>query len=291
MITDLKTYNRCNICIEEECKGKKNCSCSTCEHLKDCPKLLHATIRITNKCTQKCAHCGFSSSPDSKIMMSLDVANDIAKFIDVNNVSMLNVMGGEFFCNPDWFDILKGFLNVALHVRLVTNADWANNENVKLCLKYLVETYRDKLKISISKDQWHTNKFVDKASEFLAEINANYNIATNEETTENSIVPVGRGELATYNNYSMFNFFCGKPSEHYHFLIDEDGKIYKCGFGTFSYADIYEYLSGGFEDRFKKYNKAFYKCFIPNCRACRNIAKQHNFSKEYNNKKMVVSTN
>ena len=46
-------------------------------------------------------------------------------------------------------------------------------------------------------------------------------------------------------------------------IIDEDGFIYKCGFGTWSYAKIQEYLNGGFSKQFKKFNQKFYKVFIP----------------------------
>ena len=262
---------RCDICVTEECGGKYNCNCEECKDRDKCPKSLHPTIRITNKCTQKCNHCAFESSPGSKIMMTLDTAMEIAKFLESNEITYANVMGGEFFCNPEWYEILDCFLRVLRRMRLVTNGDWVENIEVKNKIKSLIEEYKDKLFIGVSKDKWHTNKNVEKTKEFLSGINANYNIATPEETTDESIVPIGRGQLH-YTKYSLFYTYCSNPINNYSFLIDEDGLIYKCGFGTWSYAKIQEYLNGGFSKQFKKFNQKFYKVFIPNCKTCRRCA-------------------
>lgn len=263
---------RCDICITEECGGKRNCNCEECANRSKCPKNLHPTIRITNKCTQECSHCVFESSPRSKIMMTIDTAEEIAKFLKSNEIMYANVMGGEFFCNPGWYEILDCFLGVLGKMRLVTNGDWAENDNIGNKIKNLIENHKNKLLIGISKDKWHTNKNVKKAEEFLLEINATYKIATPEETTDNSIVPIGRGQLH-YSRYSFISTHCNSnPVHEYSFLIDEDGLIYKCGFGTWSYAKVQEYLDGGFSKRFKEFNQKFYNIFIPNCRSCRRCA-------------------
>ena len=102
--------NRCDICLEETCGGKHNCHCEICNHSKDCYRYLHATIRITNRCTQECSHCCFESNKTSSIFMSVDSAKDIGKFLKSNDVMSLNVMGGEFFTNKNWFEILNIFL-------------------------------------------------------------------------------------------------------------------------------------------------------------------------------------
>ena len=39
--------NRCDICLDEKCKGTNNehkCNCKKCVHNKDCYKFLHPTI-------------------------------------------------------------------------------------------------------------------------------------------------------------------------------------------------------------------------------------------------------
>jgi len=284
-------YHRCDICFTEDCGGKKDCHCKTCEHLNDCYKLLHATIRITNRCTQKCSHCCFSSSPESNIMMSVDMANDIARFLRNNQVIDINVLGGEFYCNPDWFQILDVFANNVLHMRLVTNCDWAASDTIKQKIQELISLH-DNIHFSLSKDKWHTNKHVDEAAAFLDSIDVKYNIATEEETKDESIVPIGRGEL-TYmyaNNYSMFGCYCHDPKNEYTFLIDEKGYIYKCAFGTWKYAEISEYIDGGFRKRFKEYNIKVNKCFISNCLKCRQAADRWNRTKDADYEQIVIDT-
>ena len=81
----------CDICLEEKCDGKHDCHCDTCSLKDKCYRKLHATIRITNKCTQECSHCCFASSPKSNIMMSIEKAKEIAKFFIVNSLHQLNL--------------------------------------------------------------------------------------------------------------------------------------------------------------------------------------------------------
>lgn len=123
---------RCDICIEEKCDGKKNCNCSECAHLKECPKKLHPTIRITNRCTQKCEHCGFSSSPTSSRMMTKEQSLLVSQFLKTNEIDYINVMGGEFFCNPEWEEVLENLISPVNIMRLVTNGDWATSPEREL---------------------------------------------------------------------------------------------------------------------------------------------------------------
>ena len=44
------------------------------------------------------------------------------------------------------------------------------------------------------------------------------------------------------------------------------------------YANINEYLEGGFDKRFKEFNKRFYSIFIPSCSSCIRLIKS---SKEF----------
>lgn len=282
-------YNRRRICINEECGGKHNCHCKTCDKLEKCPKFLSATIRITNKCTQSCLHCCFSSHPKSSIMMSLEKAKEIAKFIKSNNVFRLNIMGGEFFCNPAWYEILDALIDSSWHTRLVSNSDWAKNEKVKEGLKKLGDKYKGlKFHISLSKDKWHTNTNVDKAAEFLEVAGISYNVAKEGDMTDDSIVPVGRGELMSYGFYSFLGAYCQNPENQYSFLIDEEGNIYKCSFGTWKYANIQDYLDGGFEERFKEYHQALKQVFIPNCKTCRRSAERWSGTEKADGEEIVI---
>ena len=277
----------CDICLEEKCGGKHDCNCKTCKLVSECYRHLHPTIRITNRCTQECSHCCFSSSPKSNIMMSVEQSDKIAQFLKNNNIMSANLMGGEFFCNPNWFEILSNFLNVVKVARLVTNGDWVKSDSVKEKLTEFVSLYKNKIHFSISKDKWHTNKNVDEAAKFFENLGVKYNVATEEETKDESIVPVGRS-MFTYNMFSAFNCYCHNPKQKYSFLIDEEGFIYKCGFGILKYADIDDYLDGGFNKRFKAFNSKFYSIFISNCRSCANFAM---YNKSKDGLSLTVKTN
>ena len=259
--------NRCDICLEETCKGTHNCNCDACSHRDECYRVLHATIRITNKCTQTCEHCAFSSSPDSQTMMSVEETKKIGQFMIANGVSYINVMGGEFICNPDWYEIVDILASSASFMRIVSNGDWATSEEIKEKLSSLIKKYPEKIRISISKDKYHTNKNVDKAEEWLKSQEVIYNIGEESNMPEDGIVPVGRGFLS-YGVYSSLSCYCHNPVHMYSFLIDEVGKIYKCGFGVWNYAQVDDYLEGGFRERFKTFNKKFYSCWVPSCASC-----------------------
>lgn len=258
--------NRCNICLDD-CNRKNICDCSKCDKIGKCPKLLIPTIRITNKCTQECPHCCFSSSPKSNIIMSVDTSKSISKFIKSNNILSSNVMGGEFFCNPNWYNILSEIISNLTVMRLVSNGDWINSEEVKRKFREFISENKDKLIISISNDKWHNNKNVDKVDKFLKDIGVKYNVADYSEQTDKTIVPIGRSEYK-YSFYSSLGCYCHNPEKKYSFLIDENGEIYKCSFGMIKYANISEYLEGGFDKRFREFNKRFYSIFIPNCASC-----------------------
>lgn len=267
--------NTCDICIEETCKGKHDCHCSTCKLASQCPRFLHPTVRITNRCTQSCSHCCFESSPKSDIMMSIDKAKEIALFFRSNEIKSVNLMGGEFFCNPSWYEILDILLSEVISARLVTNGDWANNEEVKSKLSLLISKYSNVIRFGISKDRWHTNKNVDSAASFLESQGTKYHITEPKEATDSSIVPIGRSFLQG-SFYSMMGCYCHNPANKYSFLIDEEGYIYKCPFGVWEYANVSDYLNGGFSVRFKEFNKKFYDIFIVSCASCIRVAESEN---------------
>lgn len=200
--------------------------------------------------------------------MSIDRAKEIAQFIKNNDVVSINLMGGEFFCNPDWYEIFTILIDSCKHARIVSNGDWANNISVQAKLQRLVINCGDKINISISRDKWHTNKNVDKAGELLEKMGAKYNIPDINYLSESGIVPIGRSAFSSNGIYSFFGCYCQKPESLYTFLIDEDGDIYKCDMGVLQYANISDYLDGGFDKRFKEFNMKFYNAFIPNCAKC-----------------------
>jgi hypothetical protein len=192
------------------------------------------------------------------------MAVDVARFLRANDIQAITVMGGEVCCNPDWRGILATILPVVTYCRLVTNGDTVIEKGAAAFLKSIPVPA---LKVSVSKDRWHTNANVARAVRLLRRHGLKFNVATDEETTEDSLVPVGRGDMF-YGPYAMFSCYCHNPQRRYGFLIDEAGKIFKCGFGAWHYADVAEHLDGSFAARFKEFGQRFYKAFVPNCATC-----------------------
>lgn len=269
--------SRCNICLDPACEtrngGEKKCNCDTCSNRDNCPRYagLKPTIRITRKCTQACSHCCFECDTNCGEMMSVVKAREISRFCQANDITVCEIMGGEFFLNPDWAEIVPILATGMKQVRLISNGDWA--ASTPLATK-ITETLSDlpQIHVGISKDQWHTNAHVDQACAYLKDADIPFQTPEPEEVTEATIVPVGRAEGNCFNIYSMFGAYCHKESKKYNFLIDEDGRIYKCGFGIWNYAEVEEYLDGGFDERFKECNMKFYGVFVSSCTACQKMS-------------------
>lgn len=253
---------RCNICIEEDCKGAKNCNCETCSRAKECPRFLKPTLRITKKCTQHCIMCCFACSPKSEEMMTVEMAEKVAMFYKNNGITYTQIMGGECFMNPEWEKIFRLILPLVKRARIVTNGDWAVN-----CLRFAdVLAEYPQVHVGISNDEWHTNANVEAAAKACEDRGIDHRVCEGE-LKEDGIVPVGNGDLF-FSSYSMFQCWCHKPDRKYNFLIKEDGSISKCDMGVWDYAKIDDYMDGGFDARFKEFNQIFYKQFIGNCASC-----------------------
>lgn len=263
--------NPCDICLDEKCEGKRSCNCETCKVKEDCPKYLRPTIRITTKCTQSCKHCCFSCSPKKNDMMTIETSELIGRFLKSNKIRSANLMGGEFFCNPDWFEICSNIVkNLGEYARIVTNSDWASDKKISDKVIEFGKSFN--VYYALTVDNWHTNKYVEKAKKLLSDNNIDYILGDHESddcesVMDNAIVPVGQA-IFTYGLYSTFAAYCYNQDRKYSFLIDEEGKIFKCPFGLWQYAYVGNYVDGGFNSRFKKFNLVFYKCFISNCRSC-----------------------
>lgn len=258
---------RCDICVDPKCGGEQNCNCDACPVVNECHRVLRPIIRITTKCTQACSHCAFTCSPKSNDMMSIETAQEIDAFLTSNNINTISIMGGEFWLNPNWLEIVKIITGKDKYVRLVTNGDWAKNPEATNDIITFAKHYDGIIKISLSRDKWHHNKHVDEAAKLLKDNEILFNISTEEETTDNAIVPIGRSEFE-YNFFTSFGAYCVKDECRYVFLITEEGSIRKCPFGLFNFDHVHNYTEGKFAKRFKEFNTAFYKGFISNCRSC-----------------------
>jgi hypothetical protein len=199
--------------------------------------------------------------------MSLETAHLVAQFLEANEAQQFTLMGGEVFCHPQWQELLPILLSVesASYVRIVSNSDWV--EGGDSAFLTALEPYKGKVKLSLSKDRWHNNKNVEAASEELERRGFKYDVTQSNEDDPDGIVPVGRGEFHS-SLYSFMACYCHNPVKKYGFLIDEEGLIYKCGFGAWDYSSIHEHLEGGFAARFQEFNRKFYGVFIGSCASC-----------------------
>lgn len=256
----------CDYCIEEQCRklGKEpgSCNCSSCAEKNSCNKKLRPTIRITLTCTQSCSHCCFKCSPKKTDNMSIETASNVTQFLSMHNIDDINLMGGEVFCNQDWYHIIKMFASVVKQVRIVSNGDFPES-----FAKGISEF--NNVFLSISNDRWHTNRNVDRAAGYCIKYGIPFNVASEEQTLADSVVPVGRADISDGGFYSTFGTYCSNPIHRYSFLIDEIGEIYKCPFGLWDFANVDDHLSEpSFFPVFKEKFQLFLKTFIPNCHRC-----------------------
>ena len=160
--------------------------------------------------------------------MTVDMAQSINKFCTQNKINKINVMGGEFFCNPDWLNIVDTLSKDMARVRLVSNSDWFVSDDIKKDILDLCNKNKQ-LYFALSYDDWHTNKYVYKAERFLEENDISFQSETWEDAQESTILPVGRaGDNYIGTRYDMFGAYCRVPTHLYSFLIVENGCIYAC---------------------------------------------------------------
>ena len=224
----------CHFCVDPTCGGKKNCNCEACSRKDSCYRRasLKPTIRITRRCTQACAHCCFECGPgivDGD--MTISVAENIRRFCQAHQIKRAEAMGGEFFTHPDWPQIFHILADKMRQVRLVTNGDWAGNARTASAVIGFLKLH-PQFHVGVSKDRWHTNAHVDAAARMLQEAGIPFRLPTPDQIEEQSLVPVGRNRCEWTQFYGTFGCYCGPAERRYSFLIDELGRIYKCGFGS-----------------------------------------------------------
>lgn len=259
---------RCSICFDEDKRCNHICKGDDCPKAETCHRRIAPIVRITRKCTQSCRHCCFECSPEEKEMMTVETASKIRTFFEKNNIVSVNIMGGEFFCNPEWYDVCSELVNVKdlMYARITSNGDWAGSKKVadkvvKFCKKY------PKAYVALSKDKWHTNQHFDKAVEILEKNDIIVIKGKGQNNDEDSIVPIGNAKWE-YNLYVSFSVYCHKPDCRYKMMIDETGELYKCPMGIWEFDNVDNFQGGGFSERFKEFYSAFYKAFFGNCKNC-----------------------
>jgi hypothetical protein len=222
--------------------------------------------------------------------MTIEMAEAINRFCRANEISRAEIMGGEFFVHSLWAEILEILSQELKQVRLVSNGDWAEAPKTAANVIGFLKAH-PQFHVGVSRDQWHTNQHVDRAAELLQQADIPFRVPTAEQTREESLVPVGRHRYEWSQFYSMFSCYCTPPERRYSLLIDEQGSICKCGFGSWPYASVKDYQQGGFAARFKEFNTKFYDAFISNCASCQRAeghARKTSASKADANKEPVV---
>jgi len=201
--------------------------------------------------------------------MTVETAQKVALFLKNNNVKTITIMGGEFWLNPDYEEVITALVQDVIFVRFVTNGDWAEQESEVASFLSTLQNETRAIKVSISNDAWHTNKNIKDTVDFCIAYGLEHDLATG--ISEDSVVPIGRAEDGFFGFYSMFGCFCQSPVSMYSFLIVEDGGICKCPFGLARFAHVNDFVTGGFDIRFKKVYQRFYKATILSCSRCINM--------------------
>jgi len=201
--------------------------------------------------------------------MTVDMAKTIHAFLAANDIDRVNIMGGEFFCHPEWKAIIATLVDGMAIARLVTNGDWAASKNLATSVTGFLKGL-PQIHVSISNDKWHENAHVDAASTACEEAGIPCNVEHPGTATDDTIVPVGRSAFE-FGFYSMARY-CANPKKTYGFLIDERGEICKCAMGILPYDDVENFVGGGFAARFKEMGTAFQKSFIMACADCARVA-------------------
>lgn len=205
--------SRCNICLDPKCESRNGeahkCNCDTCSNRDKCPRYagIKPTIRITRKCTQACSHCCFECDPHATEMMSPKKAREISAFCRANDITVCEIMGGEFFVNPHWAEIITTLSAGMKRVRLISNGDWAANPSLAAKVTSTIQKI-PQMHVGISRDKWHTNAFVDQACAYLQKANIPFRTPDASEVTDETIVPIGRAEGTCFNIFSMFGTYC-----------------------------------------------------------------------------------
>jgi hypothetical protein len=255
---------RCKICIDPKCDGRMDCNCSTCKKTSECYRVILPTVRITRKCTQSCAHCCFSCSPKAAGHMTVEIAETIARFFKANDIFYANVMGGEFWMCKDWVAVLEALIGPLGTVRVVTNGDWAKGKKTSRAVIDFFQAH-PVCYMAITRDTWHTNTYVDQAAAACLEAGIDHRIQCEDD--KEGVVPAGRGEWEC-GFWGTFGCYCHRPDHMYTPLIDEDGRVYRCGFGVWDYTNVGNHLEGNFHMAFKEFGLKFNSVFIGSCRNC-----------------------
>lgn len=223
------------------------------------------TIRITMKCTQSCSHCAFACSPNENMMMTLEHAEQINEFLQVNDITRINVMGGEFWLNPNWEAIINALGRGMKIVRIVTNGDWHGNKRARRRVKKFFKSVTLPAYIAISKDEFHHNRHVERAKKFC--IGNGIDVVIDCETSSEGIVPIKRGRMHR-GFYPSIAKRCTRERREEGFMIDEEGNIYRCSLGIWDLDHVSNYLHGGFNERWEEIIKSFRRAFIMSCNQC-----------------------
>jgi hypothetical protein len=200
--------------------------------------------------------------------MEIETAIKIRKFFESNEITSVNIMGGEFFCNPEWENVCEELVSIKdlMYARITSNGDWAGSKKIATKVIKFSKKHPE-VYFAISKDKWHTNQHVEKAIELLEANEINVVKGNRENDDPDSLVPVGEAQF-DYGFYSSFACMCRKPDCKYKMMIDEEGLIYKCPMGIWDFDDVGNYQNGGFAPRFKEFYGKFNSIFMGNCRNC-----------------------
>lgn len=108
---------------------------------------LTVTVEVTQQCNLRCKHCYLESCPENNKTMSIENFRQLVSILKQNDVVNIELTGGEFFVNPNAYEILKLSIQNFTKVALLTNGTILDDKVLDLLTRN-----KDKVVLSISVD-------------------------------------------------------------------------------------------------------------------------------------------
>ena len=132
------------------------------------------TIRLTLKCSEQCKHCLVNALPTGTHITE-ETLDNLLQLLKYVNVPILNISGGEFTENPDWFNIINKIIlfiknnNLKTKLLLQSNGTFIfDKDKTQKIFQIIQDSIIYKLYISTNKI-WY--KDYDEVYKFFENIN------------------------------------------------------------------------------------------------------------------------
>jgi MoaA/NifB/PqqE/SkfB family radical SAM enzyme len=152
------------------------------------------TLFISLRCTQACAHCLYSCSPEHGEHMSWDVFTQSVAIAKKRQIPKLNFFGGEPLLNPQFFPMLQTTLENSFFLILATNCRPLAKEGFLTKFLDITKQYKERIVVVTARDKFHLqffdpaeiiNRLRSEGYEVLVQDYSNHTVALSEYNANN----------------------------------------------------------------------------------------------------------